>query len=66
MVNPKRAYLSRKGLSADKMFFSSDVHLGQKDVGTKENKTREERVKKLKKYIVTESKASSELSKRNL
>lgn len=66
MINPKRAYLSRKGLSADKMFFSSDVNLGQKDVDTKENKTREERVKKLKKYIVIESKASSELSKRNL
>ena len=65
MINPKRAYLSRKGLSADKMF-SSDVNLGQKDVDTKENKTREERVKKLKKYIVIESKASSKLSKRNL
>lgn len=48
------------------MFFYSDVNLGQKDVDTKENKTREERVKKLKKYIVIESKASSELSKRNL
>lgn len=66
MINPKRAYLSRKGLSADKMFFYSDVNLGQKDVDTKENKTREERVKKLKKYIVIESKASGELSKRNL
>lgn len=48
------------------MFFYSDVNLGQKDVDTKENKTREERVKKLKKYIVIESKASGELSKRNL
>lgn len=65
MVNPKRAYLSRKGLSADKMFFFRRTSRAER-CGHKENKTREERVKKLKKYIVTESKASSELSKRNL
>lgn len=56
LVNPKRAYLSRKGYLLDKMSFSQTRHLGQKD-GHKRNKTREERVKKLKKYIVTESKA---------
>ena len=55
MINPKRAYLSRKGLSADKMF-SSDVNLGQKDVDTKENKTREERAKKLKSILLLRAK----------